>query len=170
MKKNLVKILSVLALGFSNLTVFADDYIAVAKKGNVYDEPNAKYITLNQNNDEISVIPGMVFKTNEHQPGWYQVEYSPGLHAFIPEQIVATNFNPIKAGSYKIANNSSQTLNISANSDEWTATIGTKTYKGSQIEQIVIFNDNEGNVAFSLVDVGSGPVVITYDNAMTKFF
>lgn len=168
--KKIFGIFSVLALGFSSVTVFADDYIAVAKNGNVYDEANAKYITLNQNNDEVSVVPGMVFKTNEHKPGWYQVEYSPGLHAFIPEQIVATNFNPIKGGSYKISNNPSQTLNISGNGDEWTATIGGQTYKGSKFEQIVIFEDNEGDVAFSLVDIGSGPIVITYDNAVTKFF
>ena len=148
----------------------AGDYVAVAKDGNVYDEANAKYITLNQNNDEVSVIPGMVFETFQHTPGWYKVEYSPGLHAFIPEQIVATNFVEPKAGTYDIKNNPGKKLTVDGSGSNWNATANGKSYKGTRAEDILIFVDESNNTAFSLVDLGNGPVAITYDNAVTKFF
>lgn len=167
---NWVKSIFVIIFGSIAVSALSDTYIAVAKNGNVYDEANAKYITLNQNNDEVSVIPGMVFKTSEHQPGWFLVEYSPGLRAYLPEQLVTTNFNPVKEGSYKIVNNPSNTLVITGNGDDWSATVGNKTYKGTKYEDIIIFVDADNNVIYSLVDVGSGPIAITYDNAVTKFF
>ena len=67
------------------LSAFADNYIAIGKEGKVYDEPNTKYATLNQNNQEVNVVPGMAFKQLEKSPGWYMIEYSPGLRAYIQE-------------------------------------------------------------------------------------
>lgn len=152
------------------LTVVAQDYVAVAKNGNVYDEANAKYITVNQNNEDVAVIPGMIFAMSQHTPGWYKVEYSPGLHAFIPDQIVATNFNPVVAGTYDIANYPGHKLTAENSSGNWTATVDGKSYKGNLWQDVVIFVDNNNKIAYSLVDLGNGPIAITYDNTVTNFF
>lgn len=159
-------ILAVAAFG----TAIAQDYVAVAKDGNVYDDANAKYITANQNNDDVAVIPGMVFVTTQHTPGWYKIEYSPGLHAFIPDQIAASNFKPVGEGSYVIKNNPSQKIDVKGSGDDWNASTNGKTFKGKKYEEILIFLDENNKVAYSLVDLGSGPIAITYDNTVTKFF
>ena len=171
MKINFTKIFltTFLAIGLC-LPVFSNNYIVVAKDGNVFDEANAKYITLNQNNDNVNVIPGMVFETSEHTPGWYKVEYSPGLHAFIPEQITASNFKVLKPGTYNINNNPNQKISVQGSDNNWTATVDGKTYKGLESENILIFVDNNNKIAFSLVDIGSGPIAINYDNSVTNFF
>ena len=166
------KVLLAVCLGLIagvNLTV-AQNYIAVAKDGNVYDESNAKYITLNQTNDEVAVIPGMVFATTEHTPGWYKVEYSPGLHAFIPDQIVASNFKEIQPGSYDIKNNTGKKLKVEGSGDNWNATIAGNSFKGVKWEDILLFMDGNNQIAYSVVDLGNGPIAITYDNSITKFF
>lgn len=161
-----VAVISIMA----GLTASAEDYIAISKNGNVYDEPNAKYVTLNSNNDNVAVLPGMVFAVSEHTPGWYKVEYSPGLHAFIPEGIAATSFNSVTPGTYDIKNNPGQKIAAQGSGNDWTATVDGKTYKGKQTQDLVVFYDNANNIIFSLVDVGNGPIAISYDNSVTKFF
>ena len=150
--------------------VSAQDYVAIAKDGNVYDDANAKYITVNQNNDDVAVIPGMVFETSQHTPGWYKVEYSPGLHAFIPDQIVSSNFNAVKPGTYDIKNNPGHKLTAQADGDNWSANVEGKNFKGIKNQDIIVFMDDNNKIAFSLVDIGDGPIAITYDNSVTKFF
>ena len=168
--KALKIIFSLAALGMCSVFAYAQNYVAIAKDGNVYDEANAKYITLNQNNDEVSVIPGMVFASSEHTPGWYKIEYSPGLHAFIPDQIVANNFNEVKPGTYSIKNNNGKQLTVEGSGDSWTAKADGNTFKGVKWEDILVFVDANNKVTYSLVDLGEGPVAITYDNNVTKFF
>lgn len=164
------KLISILTLGLAVvMPALSNDYVAVAKDGNVYDEASAKYITVNQNNEDVAVVPGMVFATTEHTPGWYKVEYSPGIHAFIPEQITATSLKPVAAGSYDIANNPGQKIVVTGNGNEWEAVVDGKTYKGTLNENILVFLDNN-KVAFSVIDLGNGPIAITYDNSVTKFF
>lgn len=158
-----------LTLG-SLISAFSADYIAVAKNGNIYDEASAKYITVNQNNDDLSVIPGMVFATTEHTPGWYKIEYSPGLHAFIPDQITASSFKKVNPGTYDISNNPGNKITIQGNGNDWNASVGANTYKGTLNQEILIFFDNQNRVAFTVVDLGNGPVAISYDNSVTKFF
>ena len=171
MIKNLRKITATLSLCIlAQLTLSAQDFIAIAKDGNVYDEANAKYITVNQNNDDVSIIPGMVFPVSDHTPGWYKVEYSPGLHAFIPEQIAASNFKQPQPGSYQLTNNPGIQLKVEGSGDNWTASTGNQTYKGLRSQDILVFYDNNNNLAYSLVDIGNGPIAVTYDNAVTKFF
>ena len=148
----------------------AGDFIAIERNGNIYDQANAKYITVNQNNEDIAVVPGMVFESSQHVPGWYKVEYSPGLHAYIPDQITAKNLKPVAAGSYNIKNQPGRKISTEGNGESWKATVDGQTYKGEKIGEILIFFDNNGVKAFSIVDTGDGPVAITYDNSVTKFF
>lgn len=155
---------------YCGFSVSAQDFIAVAKDGNVYDEANAKYITVNQNNDDVSVVPGMVFSTNQHIPGWYKIEYSPGLHAFIPDQIAATTFKPVVAGTYDIKNYDGHKLSVEGSGNDWSASVDGKNYKGEKFEEIILFKDESNNIIFSLVDIGTGPIAVTYDNKVTKFF
>ena len=165
------KYLLIISLAISTaINIAAQDFVTVAKDGFVYDEPNAKYITVNQDNEDVKVIPGMVFKTNQHTPGWYKVEYSPGLHAFIPEQIAATSFNPVKSGTYELVNQPGQKIEVNINGDNSSALINGKSYKGKIYQDLVVFSDDSGNISFTLVDVGNGPIAITYSNDVTKFF
>ena len=157
-------------LSISGISCMADDYVVVAKSGKVYDDPSPKYVTLNQLNEDVNVIPGMVFKTYEHTPGWYMVEYSPGLRAYIPEQIVASSFNSPKSGDYKVQNNPSQSASVQNSGNDWSMNISGKSYDGKLQENVVIFFDESGNIAYSLVDLGQGGIVITYNNDVTKFF
>ena len=167
--KNKINIFLVGLGFFITSPVFADDYIAVAKDGKIYDEANAKYVTLNQENEDVNVIPGMVFKAYEHTPGWYKIEYSPGLHAFIPEQIIATSYLNPSQGNYKVTNNPSESVTINF-ADGWSCTTKGESFKGIEKDGIVVFVDDQNNIIYSLVDFGSGPIVISYNNGVTKFF
>lgn len=165
------KLFASVAIAFAAAgSILAQDYIVVGKAGNIYDEANAKYITVNQNNEDLSVIPGMVFAMAQHVPGWYKVEYSPGLHAFIPDQIAASTFVAVAPGTYDIKNNPGQKITLAGSGDAWTATVDGKTYKGVKQGEIIIFTDGSKNPAFTIVDIGSGPIAINYNNAVTKFF
>lgn len=148
----------------------AQDYVAIAKNGFVYDDANAKYITVNQNNDDVAVIPGMVFVTTQHTPGWYKIEYSPGIHAFIPDQITASSLKPLKAGVYELANLPGKKIEVQGSGDNWNALVDGESFQGVKSEEILVFVNNNKNIAYSLVDLGNGPIAITYDNATTKFF
>ena len=174
MKIKLNKIIGCLALVAlmlgSSISVVAADYVAVAKNGNVYDEASAKYITVNQDNEDVAVIPGMVFPTSEHTPGWYKVEYSPGLHAFIPDQITATNLKPLAPGTFEIVNMPGHQLTAQKDGDSWVAIVEGNSFKGEKFQEIVVFLDKTNRQAYSLVDLGNGPIAISYDNAVTKFF
>ena len=152
------------------LTLHANEYIAVNKEGKIYDQANAKYATENQDGDEIAVIPGMVFSASDHTPGWYKIEYSSGLHAFIPDQIIASSFNKVGAGNYKVANNPAETISVKNNGNDWVCIIGDTSYKGTQYGEILIFFDEANKLRYSIADIGNGPVAINYDNAVTKFF
>ena len=147
----------------------ADDYIVLNKTSKVYDQPNAKYVTENQNGDEVEAISGMVFKYTEHTPGWYKIEYSPGLHAFIPEQIIADNLSQPTPGTYNIANNPDESVFITDNG-EWICKTENNSLKGIEKENIVLFLNNQDIITYSLVNLDNGPIVINYDNEVTKFF
>lgn len=165
------KIIFVLFLALvSSLGAMSQTYVAIGKAGKVYDEASIKYVTLNQNNEEVNVIPGMVFKQADKSPGWAKIEYSPGLHAFIPEQLIASQTVAPAPGSYKVTNNPSQILTVEQNGKEWKGSTSGKSYNGKQFDNIVVFFDDSNNPAFSLADIGTGGIVITYDNAITKFF
>lgn len=155
---------------FSFTGVFAQNYVVVGKDGKVFDEANTKYVTLNQKNDEVTVIPGMVFKSLEKSPGWFQIEYSPGLRAYIPEQICVAGFKTPVAGEYSVKNSPSNKVSISQSGNEWTVTDSKSTYKGNNLNNILVFFDESKNPVYSYVDMGDGPVIINYANSVTNFF
>lgn len=173
MKKiSLLKRIFFLLIGFFSFvaSVFAEDYVVISKDGKVFDDASPKYVTLNEKNEEVMLIPGMVFKTTEHLPGWYLIEYSPGLRGYIQDQIVASNIKSPEPGTYNLKNSPDKKINIEKSGKNWKASYNGKNYSGSQFENIIIFNNESGNPAFSLVNLENGVVVISYDNALTKFF
>ena len=166
----LIKLLCVVLLGTVSTSLYAQTYVVVGKNGKVFDEANTKYVTLNQNNEEVTVIPGMVFKSTEQTPGWAKIEYSPGLHAFVPENILTSELSTPVAGNFQVKNNSSQQLQAIQDGDRWKATVDGKSYSGKAFGNIVVFFDNSNNPAYSLVSPGGETIVITYDNNVTNFF
>ena len=52
----------------------------------------------------------------------------------------------------------------------WTAIAGDGSYSGICEDNVVVFYDSKKNIAYSLVDLGDGPVIMSYDNSVTKFF
>lgn len=157
------------SMAFSS--AMADDYIVINKNGKVFDQPKATgYVTLNQNNEEVSILPGMVFKSFESKQGWNMVEYSPGLRGYISDQVKHSKCLQPKAGTYKVANKATEMLKVENNGNVWKASTDGKTFPGKAFGNILIFFDEKGNPAYSLVDMGNVPIVMTYDNAVTKFF
>lgn len=154
-----------------SFSVFADEYVIIGKESKVFDEPDATgYVTLNTSNEEVSLVPGMVFKTMDNEQGWYIIEYSPGLRGYLSEQAKAVKTVSPKSGTYTVSNNPSQKLTTSVSGDKWNGKIGDKTYPGQAFGDAVVFFDEKGNPAYSMTDIGNGAVVISYDNAVTKFF
>lgn len=165
------KLFSSASLLLMPLAVFADGFIVVGKDSKVFDEPNAKgYVTLNQKDEEVSVLPGMVFKHHERANGWYVVEYFPGLRGYMSEQAKAAGCVSPKAGEYSVSNNPSQKITITNSNGKWTAIAGDGSYSGICEDNVVVFYDSKKNIAYSLVDLGDGPVIMSYDNSVTKFF
>lgn len=164
------KIFMGLAFLFATLSGFAQTYVTIGKAGKVYDEANMKYVTLNQNNEEVNVVPGMVFRQTDKTPGWEMIEYSPGLRGYIPETMVASELKEPVAGNYKVANNPQQNFIVTLDGDQWTGTTDGKTFTGKRFNNVIVFFDNDKNRLYTLADPGTGGTVINYDNAVTKFF
>lgn len=164
---------SLLCFLFAAFTIKAEaeEYVVIGKSTKVFDSANTKgYVTLNSKNEEVSLQPGMVFKTLEASNGWHVIEYSPGLRGYLSQQATSKNVQLPKAGAYTVSNAANQTINISNNNNSWTANIGSKTYKGTPFGNIVIFFNEKDQPAYSLADIGEGSVVFSYDNAATGFF
>lgn len=165
------KLLSTLFfLTFSITVSFAQSYIVVAKPGKIYDEPNTKYVTLNTENQELSVVPGMVFKQTEKTPGWVMIEYSPGLRAYLQETLLASQLKTPVPGVYTVKNNPSQKFNVTQEGENWAGNVNEKNYKGKKFNNVVVFFDEQNNPAYTLADPGEGGIIIDYNDKVTKFF
>lgn len=160
--------LAIISCGFSAL---ADNYVVVNKAGKIFDAPDATgYVTLNSNNEEVLLCPGMVFKVLESAHGWHIVEYSPGLRGYLSEQVTATECTLPKPGNYSIHNIKGIQLKATKTDGVWGAQVGDKSFKGKEFGKVVVFFSANGHPAYSLVDFGKGCVVVCYDNDVTKFF
>ncbi len=170
-----MKKIKTLTLSFLTLAVplcaYADTFVVVGKETKVFDEPNAKgYVTLNTKNQEVILQPGMTFKTLETTSGWHIIEYSPGLRGYMSEQVKTVPGQLPKAGTYSVSNAPSQKLKAMSDGDKWSAIVGDKQFSGQSFGNVVIFFNEKNIPAYSLVDIGEGPIVMTYDNSVTKFF
>lgn len=149
----------------------AQDYVVVGKAAKVFDEPDATgFVSLNSKNQEVTLQPGMAFKKLEKQTGWNIIEYSPGIRGYVSDQALAPKTVMPKPGTYKVANKAADSLKADNANGAWTATVNGKTYNGKAFGNVVVFFSDPKTPAYSLVDLGNGPVAMTYDNSVTKFF
>lgn len=166
------KILLSFFFGLTSLfSLQAETFVAMATNAKVFDEPNAKgYITLNKNNEEVSPLAGMAFKVIEAKQGWFVVEYSPGLRGYISEQVTANKTVAPTPGTYTVKNQPKLKITASKEGDSWNATVAGKLYKGNDNNGIISFHDDNGNIAYTLINLDGNNVAMSYDNAVTKFF
>ncbi|MDE6578314.1 MAG: hypothetical protein K2J82_08145 [Muribaculaceae bacterium] len=151
--------------------MFAENYVAVEKQAKIFDEPNVKgYVTLNTKNQEVSPIPGMIFKSLESNNGWQLVEYSPGLRGYLSDQFIGLPSRLPSEGTYTVANNRNLKLIAHRTENGWTAEVNGLKYNGQVVDNAVIFFNSDNLPAFSLVDFGQGVIAISYDNNSTGFF
>lgn len=161
-----------LLLGASQFAM-AENYMVVLKETKVFDEPNVNgYVTKNQNDQEVVLSAGMAFKIVETRQGWEMIEYSPGLRGMVMSSygVPAANLKKPAAGSFTVANQKGNTVDVALAEGAWTLTSDGKNYKGEEFGNVVIFFDADGNQAFSLTNVGGKPSVYSYSNDITKFF
>lgn len=176
MMKNIfrkVLTLTLLSFLFASFTfnAKAEEYVVISKPTKVFDSANTKgYVTLNSKNEEVSLQPGMVFKTLEASNGWDLIEYSPGLRGYLSQQATTKDTLLPKEGAYSVSNIANKKINISNNNNSWSANVDNKTYNGNSFGNVVIFFNEKGQPAYSLTDIGNGSIVFSYDNAVTGFF
>lgn len=154
------------------MPMMAEDYIIIGKESKVFDTPDASkgYVTLNQKNQEVIIKPGMVFKTLENSKGWHMIEYSPGLRGYLSEQVASKTTKKPLAGVYVVSNNPKIKLTIENTDGKWNASAADKKFHGTLSGNAIIFLDDNKHPAYSVVDLGEGPIVMTYDNNTTNFF
>lgn len=170
--KRLLKITLTMLLALTGFAVKADDFVVVAKESKIFDGPSVKdYPTRNVAGEEILLKGGMVFKVESFDKGWYLIEYSPGLRAYLAATMVATDKLAIpSAGLFKVANVPGEVLNFTKDGDSFKASLKDKTFKGERAGNAIVFRDESGNIAFSLAVLNGVPYAWSYSNDATKFF
>lgn len=170
--RRLLKITLIMLMALPNFATKADDFVVVAKESKVFDGPSVnEYPTRNVAGEEIMLKEGMVFKVESFDKGWYLIEYSPGLRAYLAATMVATDKLSIPStGVFKIANVAGEVLNFVKDGESFKASLKDKTYKGERAGEAVVFKDESGNIAFSLVTMNGLPYAWSYSNNATKFF
>lgn len=172
MKKQAIGVM--LALFGAASPALADDYVAIAIKGKVFDQASATgYVTQNAKNQDVVLTPGMAFKVTGNESGWDIIEYTSGLRGYIMKTIEAEpqTIKAPEAGSYKVANDPSVTLTVTGSGDTWEAKVGSASYTGTRSGNIIVFYDpTTGNQAYSLVNINGKPTVMSYSNTITNFF
>lgn len=170
-RKSIASPVMFMAFMASCLCAAADDYIVIAKDAKVFDEPKATgYVTLNRDNQEVCLAPGMAFKSLEKKPGWNVIEYYPGLRGYVSDQVKAAKTVMPKAGVYPVANKKTDKLKVEGGGNAWSATANGKSFTGKAFGNVVVFFDDKNNPAYTLTDTGNGTVAMTYDNGVTRFF
>ncbi len=172
--RNITRFFLTLSMAFAGMGVsLAQSYVAVNTDTKVFDQASAQgYVTQNQQGQNVVLSPGMAFKTTDSTPGWDVIEYTPGLRGYIMKtnEVSPSALKAPTPGSYKVSNDSSTTLVISDKAGVWSASAGNVSYSGKMYGNIVVFYAKNGNQAYTLLDYGNGPVVMSYNNKITKFF
>lgn len=167
-----VKTLFVILFSVFSMTAHSQSLIVMAKEAQVYDDANNSYPTMNNNDENIILKPGMVFQKTGNKNGWDKIVYTPGLSGYILQGLETpeSNLGTPSPGTYSVAN-SGETLTISEKDKGiWEAKGEKGIFTGNQYGKIIIFKDKFTNPVFSFVVVNSNPIIMSYDNDITKFF
>jgi len=157
----------------SVLMMSAEKYAAVLKDTKIFEEPDAQGFTAqNQNGDEITVNAGMVFNILEEKPGWYVVEYSPGIRGYIVQSftVPVNELQKPTGGDYSLANNKTVIVNVALADGAWTLSREGKNLTGLEKGNVVAFPDSKGVIKYTIVKFGGKTYVYDYSNALTHFF
>lgn len=152
----------------------AGNFIVISKDTKVFETPVAKdeCAALNNNDQPVIIKAGMAYKIAEKKAGWYVIEYSPGLRGMVMENVVASEAS-LKApvgGTYKVANNPSESVTITSGPSGWELKSGGNSFKGTQDGNVVVFTSSDSTHAYTVVNMTGTPVVYNYSNSVTKFF
>ena len=159
-------------LGY-NVT-YAQKVITIAKDTKVYEAPQARdeYAAQNSNGDNVILKEGMCFEVKEEKGGWYVIEYTNGLRGNVMQNTVVSP-DAVKmpaAGKYTVNNSPSQSSTLSKVGDDWNLTIGSKNLKGKTSSNVILFQNEDGSLAYSLTMLNGKPYLFCYDNSVTHFF
>ncbi len=166
------KILLTLAVCFASITMGAQNLIVMSKEGRVFDQPNNKsYPTTNRNGENVILSPGMVFPSSNKENGWVMIQYTPGLQGYIFSQLTAgSDLLGKPVGGKYITANSNKPVEIYNSGNQWKINVSNNTFDGEESENIVIFKNEFSNIVYSLVVLNGKPLVMDYNNEITKFF
>ncbi len=170
--KRILSAIFMMVVGFQGMLLMADDFIAIAHEGKVYDSPNAKYATTNRDGDDVVILDGMVFRKKEVRQGWDLIEYSPGLNGFIVQslEVAPASLKPIAPGNYTVANNPGESVTLSKEGETWIATLPSGKFSGQMHDGVLVFFASDGSIALSAVNKGGKTTVYSYDNSITRYF
>lgn len=158
----------------SALTVFAQDYVIISTPTKVFEQPVAKddFAALNSKDIPVTLQPGMAYKITEAKGGWYVIEYSSGLRGMVMQNVIAdtSTIKTPAAGTYKVANNPSESVTVTNAGGNWILKSGSKEYQGKTDGKIVTFLQATGPAHYTLVNLNGKNLVFNYDNSVTGYF
>ena len=114
----------------------------------------------------------MCFEVKEEKGGWYVIEYTNGLRGNVMQNTVVSP-DAVKmptAGKYTVNNSPSQSSTLSKVGDDWSLTVGSKNLKGKTSSNVILFQNEDGSLAYSLTMLNGKPYLFCYDNSVTHFF
>ena len=86
-----------------------------------------------------------------------------GINAFISNDARAANdrLTSVVPGEYPLTNSSGSVKVAATDERRYTLTTNGKEFRGRKVGKFLVFKDNTGNIAYTLVDTGND--VIAYD-------
>lgn len=141
-----------------------ENWFVVGKTTKLYEQPSVKGdVAISMKGAEIVAEPGMVFRVVSDHGVWTKVEYMTGINAFISNDARAANdrLTSVVPGEYHLTNSSGSVKVAATDERRYTLTTNGKEFRGRKVGKFLVFKDNTGNIAYTLVDTGND--VIAYD-------
>ncbi|MCM1290998.1 MAG: hypothetical protein NC201_01355 [Prevotella sp.] len=159
---------------FAAILSFAEGLVIVHSESKLYDQPSMKgYVTLNRNNEEVIITPGMVFISKESKNGWTRIEYVPGLSAYVLDSHLNDGISMPEPGRYFMNNGEKKEYEISKSTFVWQMKSVSEPndviLTGKSFGNVVVFFDKFSNPLYTLTKVNGETYLYTYDPAVTKF-
>lgn len=155
---------------FAVISAFPQNFVVVGSETKIYDQPSVKgYVTLNSENREVCILPGMSFKNRETKNGWTQIEYVPGITGFVMESSLTSTLEIPEPGSYHLANGAGEEYKIDSRGSHWSITGNGVSLNGELNGRVVVFKDKFGNPMYTLTRIGDTTYLYSYLPEVTHF-
>lgn len=158
---------------FACTGMLADTMVIVGSDTKLYDQPSVKgYTTKNHLDEDITVTKGMVFRCKNDKNGWSQIEYMPGITAFVMDSHLTQNNALPSTGHYKMSNGAMADYTLTQEADMWVLTSDAdgEKFTGKDYNKVILFRDRFGNPTYTFTVVDGLPCLYTYDPNEAKFF